>query len=150
MVSANVPSFRFSFRGGTCERTLITVCVPGEHPNVPSFRFSLRENIHQNHPLEIHPFVNPRKLIREGVTSLLGGWPGGPENVSFSRATPDLHRCNLGVALEQETFSGPWAILQKDYLILLPSPKRLLDPSPIDLGAIRAFGGCTRQSGSQR
>ena len=32
------------------------------------------------------------------------GIPGSPENVSCSRATPDLHRCNLGVALEQETF----------------------------------------------
>ena len=36
-----------------------------------------------------------------------GGWPGSPENVSCSRATPDLHRCNLGVALEQVAFSGP-------------------------------------------
>ena len=36
----------------------------------------------------------------------MGGWPGSPENVSCSRETPDLHRCNLGVALEQETFSG--------------------------------------------
>ena len=79
------------------------------------------------------------KSIGEGASSLLGGWPGSPENVSCSRATPDLHRCNLGVALEQETFSG------------LPGhpPKRLLAPSPIDLGAIREFGGCTRQSGSQ-
>ena len=50
VVLANVPSFRFSFRG-TCERTLIPVFVPGEHPNVPSFRFSFRGNIRQNHPV---------------------------------------------------------------------------------------------------
>ena len=79
------------------------------------------------------------KSIGEGASSLLGGWFGSPENVSCSRATPDLHRCDLGVALEQETFSG------------LPNhpPKRLLAPSPIDLGAIQEIGGCTRQSGSQ-
>ena len=80
------------------------------------------------------------KSIGEGASSLLGGWTGSPENVSFSSATPDLHRCNLGVALEQETFPR------------LPShtPKRLLAPSPIDLGSIREFRGCTRQSGSQK
>ena len=40
----------------------------------------------------------------------------------LSRAIPDLHRCNLGVALEQETFSR------------LPGlhPKRPLAPSPIN------------------
>ena len=59
----------------------------------------------------------------------MGGWPGSPENVSCSRATPKLHRCKSGVALEQETFSE------------LPGhpPKRLLAPSPIDLGTIRAI-----------
>ena len=42
---------RSGFRsGGTCERTLVPVCLPGEHPNVPSFRFSFRGNIRQNHP----------------------------------------------------------------------------------------------------
>ena len=75
----------------------------------------------------------------EGASSLFGGWPGSPENVSCSRATPDLHRCNLGAALEQETFSG---------LTGLP-PKRLLAPSPIDLGSIQKFGGCTRELGSE-
>ena len=81
----------------------------------------------------------PPKSIGEGASSLFGGRPGSSENVSCSRATPDLHRCNLGVALEQETFSG------------LPGqpPKTLLAPSPIDLGAIREFRRCTRPSGSQ-
>ena len=69
--------------------------------------------------------------LGEGASGLFGGWPGSPENVSCSRATPDLHQCNLGVALEQETFSG---------LPGLP-PKRLLAPSPIEKRAIRKFGG---------
>ena len=42
---------RSGFRSwGTCERTLVPVFVPGEHPNVPSFWFSFRGNIRQNHP----------------------------------------------------------------------------------------------------
>ena len=61
------------------------------------------------------------KSIGEGASSLFGEWPGSPENVSCSRATPRLHQSKSG-ALEQKTFSG------------LPghSPKRLLAPSPID------------------
>ena len=79
------------------------------------------------------------KSVGEGASSPFGGWPGSPENVSCSRATPRLHRCKSGVAPEQETFSG------------LPGhpPKGLLAPSPTDLGVIREFGGGTRQSGSQ-
>ena len=46
------------------------------------------------------------KSIGEGASSLFGGWPGSPENVSCSTANPDSHRCNLGVALEQEIFWG--------------------------------------------
>ena len=50
---------RSGFRSqGTCERTLVPVFVPGEHPNVPSFRFSVRGHIRQN-----HPFVNPRSSV---------------------------------------------------------------------------------------
>ena len=60
VVLANVPSFRFR-SGGTCERTLVPVFIPGEHPNVPSFRFSFRGNVRQNHPFGNHPFANPRK-----------------------------------------------------------------------------------------
>ena len=53
---------RSGFRsGGTCERTLVPVFVPGEHLNVPSFRFSFRGYIRQNHPFRNHPFVNPRE-----------------------------------------------------------------------------------------
>ena len=40
------------------------------------------------------------KSIGEGASGLFRGWPGSPEDVSCSGATPDLHRCNLGVALE--------------------------------------------------
>ena len=61
-------------------------------------------------------------------SSLFAGWPGRT-TPDLSSAKPDLLRGNLGVALEQETFSG------------LPDhpAKRLLAPSPIDLGAIREF-----------
>ena len=52
---------RSSFRsGGTSERTVVLVFVPGEHPNVPLFRFSFRGNTHQNHPFGNHPFANRR------------------------------------------------------------------------------------------
>ena len=51
---------RSGFRsGGTCERTLVPVFVPGEHPNVPSFRFLFRGNIRQNHPFWKPPFWVP-------------------------------------------------------------------------------------------
>ena len=64
VVLANVPSFRFSF-WGTCERTLVPVCVPGEHPNVPSFPFSFQGNIRQNHSFGNHLFVNPGKYAED-------------------------------------------------------------------------------------
>ena len=58
-------------------------------------------------------------------SSLFWGWPGSPGNVSCSSVTADLHQYNLP--------GHP--------------PKRLLAPSqtPIDLGALREFGGCTTQ-----
>ena len=56
------PAFR---SGGTRERTLVPVFVPGEHPNAPSFRFSFRGsgrgNIRQNHPFGKPPFCQPPK-----------------------------------------------------------------------------------------
>ena len=59
---------RSGFRsGGTCDRTLVPVLVPGEHPNVPSFRFSFRGNIRQNHLFWKPPFscfANPRVNAR--------------------------------------------------------------------------------------
>ena len=58
---------------------------------------------------------------------------------SCSRATPDLHRCNLEVAPEQETFSRLQGL----------HPKRPLAPSPINLGAIQEFRHYTKVSGSQ-
>ena len=48
--------------------------------------------------------------------------PKSTQNVSCSRATPRLHRCNLGVALEQEILLGLFG----------PRPKILLAPSPVD------------------
>ena len=71
------------------------------------------------------------KSIGEGAGGLLGRRPGSLENVSCSRATSRLHRCKSGVALEQETFSR---------LPGLP-PKRLLAPSPIDLGEVQGIRG---------
>ena len=62
VVLANVPCSGFR-SGGTWERTLVPVFVPGEHPNVPSFRLSFRGNIRRNHPFVNHPFFNPR-LVR--------------------------------------------------------------------------------------
>ena len=58
VVLANVPSFRFSFRGNmrTYPRSGFR---SGQHPNVPSFRFSFRGNIRQNHPFGNHPFMFP-------------------------------------------------------------------------------------------
>ena len=79
VVLANVPSFRFSFRGNIRRNHPF-----GNHPfvntkkgyweikgrfrkrvvlaNVPSFRFSFRGNIRQNHPFGNHPFANPRSF----------------------------------------------------------------------------------------
>ena len=81
----------------------------------------------------------PLKSIREGASSLFGPGPERPQNISCSRATPRLHRCNLGVALEQEAILG----------LSGPGPKRLLAPSLIDFQGKQEFGPCTRQSGSQ-
>ena len=73
VVPANVPSFRFLFRGANvpsfrffipgersdCERTLVPVFVLGEHLNVPSFRFSFRGNIRHNPPFGKPLFCQP-------------------------------------------------------------------------------------------
>ena len=50
--------------------------------NVPSFRFSFRGNIRQNHPFGNHPFVNPRDFpdcSREYLETSHGSGAGGPE-----------------------------------------------------------------------
>ena len=60
---------RSGFRSrGTCECTLVPVCVPGEHPNVPSFRFSFRGNIRQNHPFGKPPFWSSKTKTPQTVT----------------------------------------------------------------------------------
>ena len=81
----------------------------------------------------------PPKSVGEGASSLFGGWPGSLEIVSCTGATPRLHRCKSGVAPVQEIFSR----------LSGPPPKRLLAPSPTDLGGIQEFGHCTRPAGSQ-
>ena len=95
VVLANVPSFRFSFRGNICRNHPF-----GNHPfvntkkghweikgrfrkrvvlaNVPSFRFSFRRNIRQNHPFGNHPFRFPRKCNNFRSTSnafVMRPWP---------------------------------------------------------------------------
>ena len=70
--------------------------------NLKRFYLTLRPRLPGTTP---NSWIFP-KSIGEGASSLLGGQPGSPENVSCSRATPRLHRCKSGVALEQETFSG--------------------------------------------
>ena len=84
VVLANVPSFRFSFRGNIRRNHPFGNHPFGNHPfgnhpfgslgdkravskrvvlaNVPLFRFSFRGNIRQNHPFGNHPFANPRYL----------------------------------------------------------------------------------------
>ena len=110
MVLANVPSFRFSFRGNIRRNHPF-----GNHPfvntkkgslgdkravskrvvlaNVPSFRFSFRGNIRRNHPFGNHPFANPRDLgdaeNRLGVVSPhLPGEIFPSFSVGFSRFFP--------------------------------------------------------------
>ena len=86
VVLANVPSFRFSFRGNIRRNHPF-----GNHPfvnhqkgslgdkravskrvvlaNVPSFRFSFRGNIRRNHPFGNHLFANPRFVFRKAQHS---------------------------------------------------------------------------------
>ena len=66
--------------------------------------------------------VFPRKSTREGASSLFGPGPERPKIVSGSRATPRLHRCKSGFALEQEIF---WGLSGR-------GPKRLLAPSLVN------------------
>ena len=97
-VLANVPSFRFSFRGNIRRNPPF-----GNHPfanpqkgslgdkravskravlaNVPSFRFSFRGNIRRNHPFGNHPFANPRDYKQKNINKLTLGihrsWAAG-------------------------------------------------------------------------
>ena len=52
---------RFRKRVGFGECALVPVFVPGKHANVPSFRFSFRGNICQKHLFGNHPFRFPTK-----------------------------------------------------------------------------------------
>ena len=83
VVLANLPSFRFSFRGNIRRNHPFGKPPFCQHPkgslgdkravskrvvlaNVPSFRFSFRGNIRRNHPFGNHPFRFPREssLVR--------------------------------------------------------------------------------------
>ena len=65
--------------GGTCERTLVPVLGPGEHPNVPSFRFRSGGTSAKTTLLENCPSVNPRyfSTFFDSVLDFLG--PRGRE-----------------------------------------------------------------------
>ena len=101
VVLANVPSFRFSFRGNIHRNHPF-----GNHPfvntkkgslgdkravskrvvlaNVPSFRFSFRGNIRQNHLFGNHPFANPRLMVCspvKGTHSVESSFPGVPRSL---------------------------------------------------------------------
>ena len=121
------PSFLFFFRGSR------------EHPPKPPFWFppclaklGIPIAWYRTKP----EFLEFPKY-RYGKEQVVG--PERPKNVSCSGATPDLHLCNLGVAIEQETILG----------LSDPRPKRLLAPSLIDFVEIQEFGPCTRQLGFQ-
>ena len=95
VVLANVPSFRFSFRGNIRRNHPF-----GNHPsanprkgslgdkravskravlaNVPSFRFSFRGNIRRNHPFGNNPFGNPRNFRRTQMSNLAVVYQGFP------------------------------------------------------------------------
>ena len=101
--------------------------------NRPRFKFS-SQNCDPAGLVQCPNSRIPLKSIGEGASSVFGGGPGSPENVSCSRATPHLHRCNLGVALGRH-FRDSRALLREDYLLL-------------PLG-IQEFRHCTRPAGSQ-
>ena len=82
VVLANVPSFRFSFRGNIrrnhpCVNKLKAHWeIKGRFrkrvvlANVPSFQFSFRGNIRQNHPFGNHPFANPRTFLQRSFVNV--------------------------------------------------------------------------------
>ena len=92
VVLANVPSFRFSFRGNIRRNHPFGKPPFCQHQkgslgdkravskrvvlaNVPSFRFSFQGNIRQNHPFGNHPFANPRqKQNRHSCLKRLKDW----------------------------------------------------------------------------
>ena len=79
------------------------------------------------------------KPIGEGASSLFGDSPGVP-NMSLALEQPQTCTgATLGLLWSERHFRDSRAV----------PPKRLLAPSPIGLGVIQEFGGCTRQSGSQ-
>ena len=69
--------------GGTCERTLVPVFVPGEHPNVPSFRFSPGEHPPKP-PFWKPPFCQPHSFGRWTTTETCKNWPWTSPKLHFS------------------------------------------------------------------
>ena len=118
VVLANVPSFRFSFRGNIRRNHPFGNHPCGNHQllslgdkravskrvvlaNVPSFRFSFRGNIRQNHPFGNRPFANPRSDTEVGAFggSALSDRIGRKWTLCLS-ATPMILSYGLLIVLE--------------------------------------------------
>ena len=114
--------------------------TPPERSSLGAHQFKICANF-----VTLIAWYNPRipglPLNRQEKEQVVFSEDGpGVSKMSLAPVQPRLlHRCNPKVAPVQETFSR----------LSGPPPKRLLAPSPVDLGAIQEFGGCTRQSGSQ-
>ena len=108
--------------GGTCERTLVLVFVPGEHANRPPFRCSFRE--HPNVPSEHPPkppfckpaFCQPPNIAACGQLAcniLSNVWQYGWEKESIHRPAPaqnfSLPKKKRGP--QRKDFSGGYGFL---------------------------------------
>ena len=90
--------------GGTCERTLVPVFIPGEHANVPSFRFSFQGKIRMYHRSgfrsggtpakatlqENHPVVNPWEGSGRDVPGFGSGRPGFGKTLNSRKLWADF------------------------------------------------------------
>ena len=63
---SDLPPFHWEIKGRFRKRVVLA--------NVPSFRFSFRGNIRQNHPFGNHPFVNTKKAHWEIKGRFPKGW----------------------------------------------------------------------------
>ena len=85
--------------------------------NVPSFRFSFRGNIRQNHPFGNHPFANPRKITGPAlfrinsviISARTAFGVGGPKTLLAGRqgCNPCKDCRNSRTPARSEDFYGP-------------------------------------------
>ena len=93
----------------------------------------------------------PRKPCSAFFRSFLGRGLFDPcRKPTIPKQVPKI---SLAIVQPQTCTGAPWGCCKARDIFGTPAhppkKKRLLAPSPIDLGAIREFGGCARQSGSQ-